>query len=637
LDLHPGLVTAAGAALTPNAALSPVGQEWYVTIDTSSLTAGKYYHLCVDLLGVAPPGCTVLKVFMSSLQASTQTIGLAAGQSVNFSCASACTTSSSVFLARNCSTGYLGPKTPATHLVATSGNLWSAVLQADALIGGFRYQMCIDMDGTGTLQTGPSQVVVYVSGVSRVFPNFLTDGEQQVLLECGQDVICRSSRVRLVRGSCNSNTSDASEWHSITQGVNGSFLSISTDGLLAGGHYVLCIEMEPESASFLANATRDVGDSGFTLFVSPLQDFAPQVLLSGQKQVLALNCSSSANCTSKTQGFLSENCGFGGPLASEITAFGGTAAAELQDDTTAEWQLQLDTSALVPGQHYKLCLDMDGVSTALLPGQSSATQIFISPVVPAAVQTVKIIQDQSIAMQCVPGAACSTASVWYLTNGSCGEPLDASLHTQPMSSVQAFGHLAGGQGYIWMAKFNGQQLEAGVHYRVCLDLDGAGPFWPGDTGLEVYACGILSLAPAQILISSMETLELTCAAGGCPSGAMVWLASECDSPLTSNQPLVSTAGTATSASVVFETTFLPAGRLELCSDLDGAGALRLGSTGLYVYISSILAINDPWMQTWVGRLVVDCATSACNGGEAEHYFHDFCFALRTSGTFELFG
>ena len=25
-----------------------------------------------------------------------------------------------------------------------------------------------------------------------------------------------------------------------------------------------------------------------------------------------------------------------------------------------------------------------------------------------------------------------------------------------------------------------------------------------------------------------------------------------------------------------------------------------GSTGLYVYISSILAVNDPWMQTWVG-------------------------------------
>ena len=25
----------------------------------------------------------------------------------------------------------------------------------------------------------------------------------------------------------------------------------------------------------------------------------------------------------RTQGFLSENCGFGGPLASEITAFGG--------------------------------------------------------------------------------------------------------------------------------------------------------------------------------------------------------------------------------------------------------------------------------------------------------------------------
>lgn len=99
------------------------------------------------------------------------------------------------FVQRKVDTGYLGPKTPATHLagaskqgiqrhtrplqhisfdknslnqldfceVATSGNLWSAVLQAskkrikesmatnvstqlfseaDALISGFRYQMC---------------------------------------------------------------------------------------------------------------------------------------------------------------------------------------------------------------------------------------------------------------------------------------------------------------------------------------------------------------------------------------------------------------------------------------------------------------------------------------------------------------
>ena len=52
----------------------------------------------------------------------------------------------------------------------------------------------------------------------------------------------------------------------VVTGVNGSFLSISTDGLMvllsvdfvtlsinvenpkAGGHYVLCIEMEPDSA-----------------------------------------------------------------------------------------------------------------------------------------------------------------------------------------------------------------------------------------------------------------------------------------------------------------------------------------------------------------------------------------------------
>ena len=216
----------------------------------------------------------------------------------------------------------------------------------------------------------------------------------------------------------------------------------------------------------------------------------------------------------RTQGFLSENCGFGGPLASEITAFGGMLSfwsnvshtqflvfnfdrysccgvarwhhgfvlrkkrhaeksqktqlwmkmvkhststwpskiqafvfinssenklgtlhvvelfSSISVDLQAQWQLQLDTSALVPGhdgqsmslvlnlcynsalralqvffftfvfccqclhpfclfetrfvivlsdldsgQHYKLCLDMDGVSTALLPGQHSTQEL----------------------------------------------------------------------------------------------------------------------------------------------------------------------------------------------------------------------------------------------------------------------
>lgn len=32
------------------------------------------------------------------------------------------------------------------------------------------------------------------------------------------------------------------------------------------------------------------------------------------------------------------------------------------------------------------------------------------------------------------------------------------------------------------------------------------------------------------------------------------------------------------------------------SDLDS------GSTGLHVYISGVLAVNDPWIQTWVRTL-----------------------------------
>eukprot|EP00435_Cladocopium_sp_Y103_P033438 s2403_g8.t1 len=612
------LLTAAGAALTSPAALTPVGQEWFVTIDASSLTAGKYYLLCVDLFGIAPPGCTGFMVFASSLSASTQSVGFAGSQLVTFSCASGCISSSSVYLARDCSTGYGGPKTVPTPIVATHGNLWTAVHQADALISGFRYQMCVDMDGSGALPTGPSGVVVYVSGVSRVFPSYVSDDlEQKVVLECGEEMPCRASRARLVRDSCSSNTSDATEWRSISAGVNGSILNVLTDGLAAGAHYILCTEMEAPSESFLANETLDVGDSGFTLYVSPLQAFGPMILLPTQQQVLTLNCTSSANCTSKTQGFLSQSCGSGGPLApmmNEMADRTSAATLEVENEMLAQWRLTLDTSQLIPGRHYKLCVDMDGGEDSFQPGQSSSIQIFISPVIPADVQTVKTIQDQRISMQCVNGAACSTTSVWYLTTGSCGEPGDASLQPQPMSLLQAVGRLAfGGQAGHWMAQLDGRQLQAGVHYRLCLDLDSAGALWAGDTGLEVYASGILSLAPAQIMISATERVNLTCVAGGCLSGAMLWLASRCETPLTSLERFASIQ--ATEAAVVFDTTAVQAGQwLELCSDLDGQESLRYGSTGLYVYISGILAVNDPWMQTWVGRLTLDCATSACSSG-----------------------
>ncbi|CAK9042462.1 unnamed protein product [Durusdinium trenchii] len=441
--------------------------------------------------------------------------------------------------------------------------------------------------------------MVYVSGISLVFPSFIADeGEHEITIECGEELSCGSSRVRLVRDSCDSNIS-GSEWLALQTGVNKSIVNVLSDGMVAGAHYILCTELEPSAD--LANETPEVGDSGWTLYVSPLSAFQPEVLLASPQQVLRLNCSSTANCSTQTQGFLSFRCGSSGQLA-PLPAADRTPPATLHEDpdASAEWRLSLDTSQLVPGQHYKLCLDIDGLGS---PGQSSATSIFISPIEPG-LQTVKTEEAQSIALHCVQHAACSTASEWYLTADSCGDP-------SPSPEAEASGHLEASQAGGWVAHLDGRQLRPGIHYHFCLDLDGAGSgrLWAGDTGFQVYASGIMSLAPAQVLISAVERLHFMCAAGGCPQDALFWLARPNCEDQTAR---VSVVNESTGMIAILDTTSVQAGQwLELCSDLDGEGPLRQGGTGLFVYISGIAAVADPWVQRWVGSLYLDCARSPC--------------------------
>ncbi|CAJ1400084.1 unnamed protein product [Effrenium voratum] len=266
---------------------------------------------------------------------------------------------------------------------------------------------------------------------------------------------------------------------------------------------------------------------------------------------------------------------------------------------------------LLPGRHYRLCLDVDGLGSLYSTGQSSITQIYISPIISAytGVQTLNTVQDQVLDVRCTATAECSSLTVWYLTAGTCGESGDASLQPQQISPAQATGVLsASSSSGGHEARLDGAKLESGWHYRLCLDLDGVGEkYWPGDTLVQVFASGILALAPPQILVSPSETMFFQCAPMGCSADAMVWLAPDCGSVAVTPPAALNVSGL--QASAVLDTSSAPAGQmLELC--YQGAGLLP-GGTRLFVYLSGILAVH-PWIQTWVGRLSVECATSACD-------------------------
>ncbi|CAJ1400085.1 unnamed protein product [Effrenium voratum] len=293
-------------ALTARAALTPDGEDWVAAIDAAGVPAGVYYDLSVDLHGTEglPPGNTGLMIFVSSLAAAVQTIA-AEQQQLLFSCAQGCSTSAQAILARDCGGLSALPGTAAAFFESDSSG-WSTMIQASPLAPGYRYQMCVDYDGPATsLQIGPSGVVAYISGVTDVVPGFVpSGGEQELALFCGQD--CGTSWARLAR-DCTSNLTEGTEWLPLVAGVNNShsILKLPTQNLVAGAHYTLCTELHLQGF----NETPDIGDSGWSVYVSPLESFEPEVLLPGQ--ALRLNCSA----CNQSQGFLARNCGGAGKLA----------------------------------------------------------------------------------------------------------------------------------------------------------------------------------------------------------------------------------------------------------------------------------------------------------------------------------
>ncbi|CAJ1359317.1 unnamed protein product, partial [Effrenium voratum] len=194
--------------------VSPFGDNTGIVVgflDTTALTTGLRFRVCIDLDGVATDyafGDVGFQVYMAAVTASGGTISPASGQEITMTCASGCSTDTMAYLAITCDStitdgvivanGILN--SAAVNLVGASPD-WTATIDASSLQPGRHYRLCTDLDGaTGTMPMGSNDFLWYVSGVSGL-PHYKFGLKQQqgVLRATGQVV-------RLVCADC-TNTS----------------------------------------------------------------------------------------------------------------------------------------------------------------------------------------------------------------------------------------------------------------------------------------------------------------------------------------------------------------------------------------------------------------------------------------------
>ena len=116
-------------------------------------------------------------------------IAAAAGQTVTMSCAD-CTTSTTAYLATFCDTSLLdasiqangATNTAPRPIVSIGGNVWSISVDASQLRRGYRYSVCLDLDGATTVSpNADSDIRVYISAVTSAGDGIMRPGAAEVL------------------------------------------------------------------------------------------------------------------------------------------------------------------------------------------------------------------------------------------------------------------------------------------------------------------------------------------------------------------------------------------------------------------------------------------------------------------------
>ncbi|CAJ1368406.1 unnamed protein product [Effrenium voratum] len=427
--------------------------DFIAMIDTSGLTPGIFYKLCVDHDGGGNwyVGDTGLRVLATDLSVA-KSVHRGLHQKLAVNCTQGCSSDLVALLSRSCDevtlasgsggtfanqvegtapaplTRFGGPRifsgfdsdntTTLDTPGVTTGDTYLLYLDTTVLQLGQTYALCVDFDGAGAMELGDAGRRVYVTGVY----GFAEHG------------VIKKATGQIVELRCN--PGECSSAMRVYLGVSCDFTVMDGTSTAVAGQQTDAVDL------YVAGLDEDADDRGGLLASATAA--LEVVLETAPLQQVPVAC---GDCSTSSSAFLSISCDVA--ILPELNHSDGTQQ-ELVGFTTGSANLFgtapnfkaiVDASNLKPGALYTLCLDKDGTGSAFV--FAAFGQVQVSSPVP-----------------------------------------------------HRFGFTV-----------DGSQLTIGRHYQVCLDADGTstGLGW-GDTGLQVYVTGVTYVSPATLTRGSTSRL-----------------------------------------------------------------------------------------------------------------------------------
>ncbi|CAJ1368407.1 unnamed protein product [Effrenium voratum] len=281
------------------------------------------------------------------------------------------------------------------------------------------------------------------------------------------------------------------------------------------------------------------------------------------------------------------------------------------------FQANLDVSSLLPGFHYHLCVDTDGFYGTEAPGESGFT-VYGTGV--SAISPVTIGQNttQRMILNCSATGGCSTDMRGYVALGTCADRGDglqaAGLENSASAKVSA---AMGGNSFELV--LDTSFLAFGLHLRLCVDPDGAGPLLFGTAGV-VYLSPASNATPAVQAGNTANQVALICE--GCSTSSSLLLASDCGDRVDAVNLSWGTAATTLSLDsgltwAEVDATGLAAGaHYRICTDLDGTdGSMLAGDTALEAYVTPVTECIKCAVRPLAAQLLV-LSCPSCEGPSA---------------------
>ncbi|CAE8634881.1 unnamed protein product [Polarella glacialis] len=249
-------------------------------------------------------------------------------------------------------------------------------------------------------------------------------------------------------------------------------------------------------------------------------------------------------------------------------------------------------------------------------------------------------QSQPLDLVCLAASPAACAKATGYIGSTCGSASSgSSTPNRATSTVSVSAAMLSAGKVAWRLVVDGSNLEPGVSYRMCLDVDGpGGAAGFADTGCPVYVAGVSSIEPTSAEVNRDLTLNVRCSSkGGCRVGAHMAF---CDGSVSGTLGEESLRSTRTELrrfgdnwQASLSTNGLTVGSYyQLCVDLDGRGSAQTWTaTGLPFFVTGGVNATPAALERASGAVVKIRCLTGCVAGKTQAYLAKECSAQRFGG------